>query len=504
VICAYLFNELFHCLQSYLVNYGYVPPDSLQSGRANAELHSWSKALAEMQKFHGLPQTGEFDDATIEIMKKPRCANPDKVSVKTNLKRKKRYVTVGSPWQKQLITYSINNFTPKLGKKLTHEAIDNAFKVWSSFVPLQFDKVDASQNPDIVTFFAEGFHNDNTNFDGVGGYLAHAFYPGSGIGGDTHFDGAEPWTLHQGPNKGNDLFLVAVHELGHALGLQHSPDVKAIMAPVYKYHDTKNFVLPQDDILGIQSLYGKYMILTVTRLTKRKPMTPRFWFKLFDSTKPPRRPAATQPTISSIPEPSPPKLCELSNYDAISFLRKELYIFKGKYMWRRKRGKTSFSGPLMISSFWPQLKNGVDAVYENPTSNKIVFFKDHLFWEFRGTELLPQSPRHVRHIGMQNGKVDAAVWWQRNGKTYFFKGNCGYYWRYGVGRVEEDYPRSISVWNGAPANVDAAFSGVDGSHNFTYFVKGNKYWVFNNWEIKTVKTSLSFVDDWLKCGLVQT
>ena len=48
----------------------------------------------------------------------------------------------------------------------------------------------------------------------MGGYLAHAFYPGQGLGGDAHFDADEPWTLNEAAYSGKTARSILVTAVG--------------------------------------------------------------------------------------------------------------------------------------------------------------------------------------------------------------------------------------------------------------------------------------------------
>lgn len=138
--------------------------------------------------------------------------------------------------------------------------------VWGGYARLTFSR-SSTPEADIIVGFSRGYHGDAYPFDGPGMVLAHAFFPGKtntpGLEGDIHFDDDESWVdltdqERQEGVEGTDFFTVALHELGHSLGLSHSTVPTSVMFPYYKgWDEDSNNLLDYDDILGMYNLYSK-------------------------------------------------------------------------------------------------------------------------------------------------------------------------------------------------------------------------------------------------------
>lgn len=170
---------------------------------------------------------------------------------------KDEFVVQGNRWGRNNLTYCFDNGTPDIPVNGEDLGVAQAFSVWAAVTPLTFTEVPCGR-ADIVVGWYTNNHGDGYPFDGAGGVLAHAFFPPPNRGalaGDAHFDDDEVWTLGTRPNSAppRDLITVAIHEIGHSLGLMHSDPQTGVMKRFYTGSSRK---LAQDDINGIQSIYG--------------------------------------------------------------------------------------------------------------------------------------------------------------------------------------------------------------------------------------------------------
>lgn len=156
-------------------------------------------------------------------------------------------------WDTTAIKYYFINGTDKLPGNEEKTVISQAFGLWAAQSPLTFTETTNENDANIVIEWAAGDHGDGDPFDGPGDVLAHASFPNPYDGRQVflHFDDDERWVDSNDQNV--DLLTVAAHEIGHTLGLAHSSDPNSLMYPSY---DGPRRFLGQDDIAGIQDLYG--------------------------------------------------------------------------------------------------------------------------------------------------------------------------------------------------------------------------------------------------------
>ncbi|XP_072182821.1 collagenase 3-like [Excalfactoria chinensis] len=408
------------------------------TGIMKKSANTMASKLREMQAFFGLEVTGKLDEETYELMQKPRCGVPD-VGEYNFFPRKLK-------WSKTNLTYRIVSYTSDLRRAEVERAFKKAFKVWSDVTPLNFTRI-RSGTADIMISFGTKEHGDFYPFDGPSGLLAHAFPPGPDYGGDAHFDDDETWS---DDSKGYNLFLVAAHEFGHSLGLEHSRDPGALMFPIYTYTGKSGFVLPDDDVQGIQELYGA---------GGRDPH--------------PKHPK------------TPEKCAADLSIDAITKLRGEMLVFKDRFFWRLHPQMVE-AELVLIKSFWPELPNKIDAAYENPIKDLVFMFKGKKVWAMNGYDIVEGFPKKIYEIGFpkEMKRIDAVVHIDDTGKTLFFTGNK--YWSYDEETevMDTGYPKFIEdEFAGIGDRVDAVYQ----RNGYLYFFNGPLQFEYSIWSKRIVR-----------------
>uniref|UniRef100_A0A671YV44 Matrix metalloproteinase-9 n=1 Tax=Sparus aurata TaxID=8175 RepID=A0A671YV44_SPAAU len=282
------------------------------------------------------------------------------------------------------------------------------------------------------------------------------------------------------PDQGYSLFLVAAHEFGHALGLDHSNIREALMFPMYSY--VEDFHLHEDDIEGIQYLYGKLMtncfIKTGPVPTPPQPNPTTDIYPTIDENVT-DDPEPTEPTPTTTPQPVDPTkdACKMTKFDTITVIQGELHFFKDGNYW--KTSSTSDAGPkgpFSVSQKWPALPAVIDSAFEDVLTKKLYFFSGTRFWVYTGQSVL--GPRSIEKLGLPSNiqKVEGAL--QRGkGKVLLFSGEN--FWRLDVKaqKIDRGYPRfTDAVFGGVPNDAHDVFQ----YKGHFYFCRDRFYWRMNS------------------------
>ncbi|GMI89247.1 hypothetical protein like AT4G16640 [Hibiscus trionum] len=232
-------------VKQYLKRYGYYP-DGVKLTLDDRFDDSLESALKAYQQFLYLDVTGKIDSDTIKTMMSPRCGMPDNQGVSHLVSN---YKTTSFKWSKYNLSYSISNAPQGFTVDKVSSIFAQALNSWAAVSPFKFTK---KTTGDIVVGFYSNNHGDSPFFNGVSRALAHAFYPQNGR---VHFNTYYTWTSNPTTSSQADMESVAVHELGHTLGLNHSGVQSAIMYPYYPLGTIKRN-LTQDDKDGLKAMYN--------------------------------------------------------------------------------------------------------------------------------------------------------------------------------------------------------------------------------------------------------
>uniref|UniRef100_A0A3Q2XTJ1 Matrix metallopeptidase 20b (enamelysin) n=1 Tax=Hippocampus comes TaxID=109280 RepID=A0A3Q2XTJ1_HIPCM len=421
-------------LVEYLKRYYELQEEPLE-GRKPSGL-SFASKLKEMQTFFRLNATGNLDQDTMQVMRRPRCGNPDSEESSGH--------TQGAQWHKKVITYSIGRYTKDMPRSTVDSLLKSALSVWARASGLTFVR-SHTRPADITVEFVTQEHGDSYPFDGPGGSLAHAFGPGQDVAGEMHFDDDERWTATG--TSGSNLLVVAAHELGHTLGLKHSRNPASLMHPNYKVVPSGANLLSREDVSDIVALYHRrhYLSGLFPRIIRNR----------------------CAPDVT---------------FDAVSTLGDATIFFKDRCS--DDFDRALFYGP--ITNFMPKIETRIDAAFWVPRRSTAYLIHGNTFLQ----------PRALCHFGFPAWvqDVDAAVHIAATGRTLFFMHDI--YWSFNENRRVMDfgYPKYIS--EDFPA-LNSTINAAIHKDGFIYFFVGPQVYKYDyaNKRVAGVERANS----WLGC-----
>ncbi|XP_043836164.1 matrix metalloproteinase-21 [Dromiciops gliroides] len=486
-----------------------------------------TKAIAKFQSFSRLPVTGRLDRATLAAMNQPRCGVPDRQLLPRadpgagqrdgaspsitptagsagprSRVRRKRFLGTAPPsarawawapsapqqlgrrgpepspsrapgpraFSRRLLRWRLvgEGYSSQLSIEEQRFIFSLAFRMWSEVTPLKFkeDRLSPASRIDIKLGFGRGRHlGCNRAFDGSGQEFAHAWHFG-----DIHFDDDEHFTSPTSDN-GISLLKVAVHEIGHVLGLPHLDRTGSIMQPNYIPQETV-FELDWADRKAIQNLYGS---------------------------------------------------CEGPFDTAFDWIRKErthhgelvvsfrTYFFRSGWYWlyENRHNRTRYGDPILTPIGWHGIpSHDIDAYVHIWTwrRDERYFFKGHHYWRYDSdsdrADTKDERGKSYPQLISEGfpgipSPLDTAFYDRRTRLIYFFRGSSVFAFDVDRHQVASSYPKRMVDTFPPVAPPDHPFRDIDAAyfsyaHSAIFFLKGNAYWKVVNDKDRQQNSSLAF------------
>ena len=91
------------------MNFGYLPKSNIETGNLRTE-EQLINAIKSLQKMGNIPETGFIDNETRDLMRRPRCGQPDKkesndFTANNEQRRRKRYLVNGAKWTRTHLSW---------------------------------------------------------------------------------------------------------------------------------------------------------------------------------------------------------------------------------------------------------------------------------------------------------------------------------------------------------------------------------------------------------------